>query len=260
MLGFLYSLLLTLLDPAVASFVLVVAAVLSTGRPTLRRCCFGLALAVVLICGNRWVVGAMLRSLEWQHLSPNPLPQADAIAVLGGGTLPRLYPRPTVEVDGGGDRVLYAAELFRRGHAPQIAVSGDVSIGGIAPRPASEDMAELLGMLGVPASAIVLERKAQNTHDHAVYLCPVFRERNIRRVLLVTSAVHMPRSLGALRHGCGAVDYIPAPTDFLATESEPVPWYRHVAGLLPTSQAFLHFSAAAHEYVGLLYYRLRGWA
>lgn len=260
MLGFLYSLLLTLLDPVLTSSVLLVAGVLATGYPALRRLCFGLALALLLVCGNRWVVGAMLRSLERQHLPPNPIPQADAIAVLGGGTTPRLRPRPTVEVDDSGDRVLYAAELFRRGHAPQIVVSGDVSTGGIAPRPASEDMAELLGMLGVPASAIVLERKARNTHDHAVYMCPLFRERNIRRVLLVTSAVHMPRSLGVFRQGCASIDYIPAPTDFLAPESELVPWYRQVAGLLPSSRALLHFSASAHEYVGLFYYRLRGWS
>lgn len=260
MLGFLYSLLLSLLDPVLASAVLLVAGVLPTRRPTLRRLCVGLALAVIMVCGNNWVVGAMLRSLERQHLPQSPMPQADIIAVLGGGTAPRLYPRPTVEVDDSGDRVLYAAELFRRGHAPQIAVSGNVSIGGIATRPASEDMAELLGMLGVPASAIVLERKAQNTHDHVVYLCPLFRERNIRRVLLVTSAVHMPRSLRVFRHGCTSVDYVPAPTDFLAPESELVPWYRQVADLLPSSRALLHFSAAAHEYAGLFYYRLRGWS
>ena len=87
----------------------------------------------------------------------------------------------------------------------------------------------------------------------------MFQEKQIRRVLLVTSAIHMPRSLGVFRRSCPAVEYIPAPTDFRATQQLPVPWYRSAVLLLPTPHSLVDFSDAMHEYIGMLYYRLRGW-
>jgi uncharacterized SAM-binding protein YcdF (DUF218 family) len=260
MLAFLYNVALTLLNPTSVSLLLLIAATLYPRRSVVCRSSVILALAVLLIGGNGWVVGALLQSLEWQYLPPDPVPSADAIVVLSGGTLARIPPRSTLEVSDAGDRVLYAAELFRRGRAHQLMVSGDVATGGLAPRPAAEDMADLLETLGVSKSALVLERKAQNTHDHAAYLCPILLERKITRVLLVTSAIHMRRALGVFRHVCGSIAYTPAPTDFRTTEELPAPWYRDVAKLVPTPRAFLDFSDAAHEYLGIWYYRLRGWS
>lgn len=259
MLGFVYSLALTLLNPVSVCCLLMVVSALTPRRPTLRRSCFVLALAVLLICGNGWVVNRTLRSLEWRYLPTNPPRSADAIVVLGGGTAPRVWPRPTVEVGDAGDRVLYAAELFRGGRAPLVIVSGHVSTGGIAPRPVADDMAELLTSVGVPLSAIAIERKAENTHDHAVYVCPMLQERRIARVLLVTSAIHMRRALGVFRRRCGSLDYVPAPTDFRATAPMRSSWYRAASAFVPTSRAFVDFSDAAHEYMGMAYYRLRGW-
>ena len=112
---------------------------------------------------------------------------------------------------------------------------------------------------GIPDSAIFLETKAQNTHEHAINLCPIFAERKIHRVLLVSSAMHMPRSIGAFRQSCPAVEYVAAPTDFRVTSGPPAPWYRHVIDPLPTPQSLADFTSVSHEYIGLLYYRLRGW-
>ena len=259
MAGFLYSVLLRLLHPLSVALVLLIAAPFFRKRKALRRACYTLALLVLFVCGNGWVVGRLIRALEWQHLPPTPVPTADAILILSGGVRDRRPPRPTVEVNEAGDRVLYGAELFRQGRAPVVYCTGDVGTGGISTRPEAEDMGDLLVMVGVPRQAIVLETAAQNTHEHTVNLCPMFAERQIRRVLLVTSAIHMPRSLGAFQRGCPTVEYIPAPTDFRATQSLGVPWYRHVAGVIPTQSSLIGFSDVTHEYIGMLYYRLRGW-
>jgi len=256
--GFLYSVLLRLLYPTSIALTLFLAAAISK-RHALRRRFYVVALAVLFVCGNGWVVRWMVQPLESMYAAPEPLPSADAIVVLSGGIHARMPPRPTVEVSETGDRVLYAAELFRRGKAPQIICTGDVGTGAIGLHPEAEDMAELLTMMGIPASSIVLETKAQNTHQHAVNLCPMFEARQIHRVLLVTTAMHMPRSIGVFRTSCPAVDYVPAPTDFRVTASPPIPWYRHVIDPLPTPQALAEFTSVSHEYVGLLYYRLRGW-
>jgi uncharacterized SAM-binding protein YcdF (DUF218 family) len=257
--AFLYSVLLQLLLPTSLSLMLLAVSVTLRRRPTVRRACRVLAVLILLVCGNGWVVSAMFRQLERQYVPPVPLPDADAIVVLSGGVLSRTAPRPTVEVADAGDRVLYGAQLYRERKAPLIVVTGNVGTGDFKARPEAEDMAELLQAIGVDEHAIVKEIKAQNTHQHAVNLCPLFQQRQITRVLLVTSALHMPRSIAAFRHVCPAVEYIPAPTDFRNTIAAPVAWYREAMNLLPTPRRLLDFSDAAHEYLGMTYYRLRGW-
>ena len=201
----------------------------------------------------------MIRYLEGQHLPPQAMPTADAILVLSGGILGRTPPRQTVEIGDAGDRVLYGAELYRQGKAPQIICTGNVATGGIAPRPAAEDMAELLRLVGIPASAIATEIKSENTREHAVNLCPLLQERQMNRVLLVTSAMHMPRSIGVFRRLCPAIEFVPAPTDFRAPFEVATAWHRQAVRLLPTPRSLLDFSDAAHEYLGIVYYRLRQW-
>jgi len=258
-LSFLYSVLVACLSPVTPIALLLLTAIVFRRHARISLLCSTLAFTVVLICGNGWFVGAMMRSLESASVPLEQSAVADAIVVLSGGTLPAIYPRTTVEVTDAGDRVLYAAELFRQHRAPRVVVTGGVATGGIKERPAADDMADLLERLGVDRSAVIIERNAQNTHEHAVNLCPMLARTNIRRVLLVTSAVHMRRSLGVFRHTCPALDYTPAPTDFRSVRGVPVPWYRHLARIVPTVHSMVDFSDVAHEYLGLLYYRAQGW-
>jgi uncharacterized SAM-binding protein YcdF (DUF218 family) len=257
--AFLYSVLLKLLEPFSLALVCLVSAALLQRRKAARRSLFGLAVAVLVVCGNQRVTDSLVRPLERRHLPPEPVPSADAIVILSSGVLPRFPPRPTVEVADAGDRVLYGAELYRRGLAPVVICTGNVATGQVTPRPHAEDMADLLVMVGVPRIAIVTETRSENTRDHAVNLCPFFGERRIGRVLLVTSAMHMPRSVATFRRLCPAVEVIPAPTDFRAPDRPEAPWYREAADQLPSAGNLSHFADATHEYLGMAYYRLRGW-
>ena len=70
------------------------------------------------------------RQLVWgleeraSRLTPEPIPRADAVLVLGGGLRPAQAPRRSVEVGEAGDRLLMGVELLRRGRAPWLVVSG----------------------------------------------------------------------------------------------------------------------------------------
>jgi uncharacterized SAM-binding protein YcdF (DUF218 family) len=295
MLSFLYSVLLKLLYPTSVAILLLLAsallrrrarASLAPGPPPaevsgfilrpsfdLWSClCFWSALAVLLACGNGWVVGALTKHLERQYPPHDPERElssqwsvlsgprsADCILVLGGGNWPKLPPRTTVEVGEAGDRLLYAAHLYRRGHAPVILCTSGIATGGIALQPGADVMAEFLVDIGVPTNAILRETASRNTREHAVNLESLLKEQGFHRILLVTSAMHMPRSMGVFRKNCPAIEFVPAPTDFRATDPLPVPWYRHLAGLIPTPSNLAAFSEVQHEYLGMLWYRLRGW-
>jgi len=119
-------------------------------------------------------------------------------------------------------------------------------------------MAEFLELLSLPEDAILTEGGSSNTHQHAVNLKPMFAERKIKTVLLVTSAMHMPRSMGVFRRECPDVEFIPAPTDFRVVD-RPLPWYRQLVGFIPTPSNLVGCNEMSHEYLGMAYYRLRGW-
>ena len=126
---------------------------------------------------------------------------ADAIVVLGGSTEPALSPRPIVEMNGTGDRVTYAAYLYKEGKAPHLLLSGGY-ITWLDERQSTPavEMASLLEMMGVPAEALWLEEKSQNTYENALYTHQILTEKGINRIILVTSAMHMPRSVALLRN------------------------------------------------------------
>lgn len=257
--AFLYSLLLKLLYPTSLCLLLLAATAVFRKRRILSRVCFGLAVAVLVVCGNGWLAGALTKHLEWQHLPPNPVPQADGILILGGGIVSRIPPRPTIEVAEAGDRVLYGAYLYRQGRAPRIICTGGIATGGVGVRPGSEDMAEFLEMLGIPKDAIITETKSTNTREHARNLYPLLQNRGFKRVLLVTSAMHMPRSVGVFKRLCPGIEFIPAPTDFQVAERIPAPWYHQLTDFIPTPRHLVAFSEVMHEYLGMVYYKMRGW-
>ena len=119
-------------------------------------------------------------------------------------------------------------------------------------RTEAEQMKDLLAVMGVPGEHLLLEDESRDTHDNAVYTAKLLKDRGMDRILLVTSAYHMRRSL-ALFEAQG-LDVIPAPTDFQQLVSPQVlpPWLPAVSNLSQSTDAL-------HEIVGYWVYRWQGW-
>lgn len=260
---FLSKLLPLLVYPLGLACLLLIFVLFLRNRPRLRSTLVILALALLWLGGNRWVGYGLARSLEWQYLPAEDIPAAEVLVVLGGGTEPALFPRTTVEVNAAGDRVLYAGRLYKEGKAQSILVSGGtisyLSDSTVNP---DEDMADLLMLTGVPREAIWLQGDSANTHEDASLTAQMLRERGVERVLLVTSAMHMPRSVALFEHE--GIEVIPAPVDFTVTQSgwealfEPnLP--AQVINFLPNASTLHLTTNVLKEYLGLLVYRLQGW-
>lgn len=238
---------------------LIVALLLLWKRPRLAAIPIVVALLVLLIGGNAEVSYGLARSLEFQNLSAN-LPNADAIVILGGCTEPALYPRPWVEITEEGDRVLYGAKLYRDGKAPRLILSGGRIDWRRTGSSESEDMAILLESMGVPRSATLQDPSSLNTRENAVNVKQIMESQGIRRVLLVTSALHMPRSLMIFRKL--GMDAIAAPTDFTSTQSDSQQSSTieaNVLNALPDADHLRRTTRALKEYIGIAVYWLRGW-
>src|SRR5205085_6891262 len=72
---------------------------------------------------------------------------------------------------------------------------------------------------GVPESAILVETRSKNTAENGAFSRDVLATRGIQRVLLVTSAYHMPRAVAAFRRA--GLQVSPSPTDIQTGWSEP---------------------------------------
>jgi uncharacterized SAM-binding protein YcdF (DUF218 family) len=185
------------------------------------------------------------------------------IVVLGGATREGLAPRPTNEVTEAGDRLIYAMRLWKESAAPQILVTGG-RVEVLGPYGLSEAavMAELLETMGVPRSAILLEEQSRNTRENAVNTQSILNAQGLERVLLVTSALHMPRST-AIFAKLG-IDVIPAPTDYLVTEADYEFYLRpdlsiQLFNLVPSADDLWLTTLALREWIGIAIYRMRGW-
>jgi uncharacterized SAM-binding protein YcdF (DUF218 family) len=260
---FLSKLLPLLLYPlGLASLLLVVALILLWRRPRWAAAAIASALALLVVSSNSWVATGMIQSLEWRHLPASPLPQADAIVVLGGAIKPQHPPRPWVDVTEQGDRVLHGSKLYLEKQAPLIIFSGGrITWGQGQDRSEADDMATIALALGVPRSAIVIEPNSLNTFQNATNVKTILQERQLQRVLLVTSAMHMPRALAIFKHL--GIDTIAAPTDFhVAEDPQDVAdntWQGRLLSLIPDTENLHYFTRALKEYIGISVYWLRGW-
>jgi len=166
-----------------------------------------------------------------------PVPRSDVAIILSGGK----YGDGSLN-DASEQRAVRGAVLYHRGLAPVLFFTGGPCCGDSA----SAIMARLAEDLGVPRAAIVLDEQATRTRDSAVNALALLRARGMRSAILVTSDLHMPRARRTF--AAAGVPVHPA-----RAEERDV-WLRTAA-----SDRLGLLGAGLHEYVGLVYYRLRGW-
>ncbi len=194
--------------------------------------------------------GGHLEQLYPYH-PPDKLPQAEAIVVLGGSTASN---RPNwfepYAREAAVSRVDTAAELYHADRAPLVIVSGAALEGSVSE---AQIMANSLRQHGVPTDAIIQESESFTTYENAVYTARILKEHSIDRVLLVTSALHMPRAMGVFRKQ--QVNAVPAgsPPQIVVPEGPSFSFW------LPSMQVLSASRSVVKEYVGMLVYWLRGW-
>ena len=183
----------------------------------------------------------------WKPAAAYPL--ADAIVVLGGGIRGDAGPKlPSLDLNSAADRELFASQLYKAGRAKEIIVSGGVDlisgtgVAGVA-------MKQFLGMLGVPAEAIIVEGLSKNTLENAQQIQRLMKPVKGKSILLVTSARHMPRAYWLFART--GLKVIPAPADFEIVKS---PFSFNL--LLPDAEALGNSTSTAKEIIGLWISRL----
>lgn len=262
MLIFLSKFLPLFLYPLGFASLLLLIALLVFKHKRFAKALLVIAFLILFIGGNRYVVTSVARSLEWQYLPTALAEPVDSIVILGGGTEPAIAPRPSVEVNAAGDRVIYGAVLARQFSQATVIVSGgDIDFLDLSSATPAQDMADLLELMGVAPERILLQNNSQNTQEDAQLTCALLKEQGYEHTLLVTSAMHMPRSMMLFKAaGCPVTA---APTDYTVTQTA---WQRlwhpnleeFIINLVPAYTNLSSLTKSLKEYIGIFYYRLTG--
>ncbi len=172
--------------------------------------------------------------------------RAQAIVILGGG-------RDRDAPEYGGDtvsemtlaRLRYGARLHRASGLP-VLVSG----GSVFGEPVAEgDLMQQVLTGDFQMRAAWVEARSHTTYENAVYSRAILEAANIRRVVLVTHAWHMPRAMWAFTQA--GMEVIPAPMSYTGGATSHT-----VFNLLPSGGGLFLSTIALHEWLGILWYKL----
>ena len=197
---------------------------------------------------------------RWPDVSNFPV--CDVIADIGGGIGASTNISSNAYLNSSADRAYFSSLLWKAGKAPIIMPSGKGLI--------YSDRRFLLD-LGVPEAAIVVENRARNTEENAKFVGELVVEEVGRRkleegswkenlegegwkskVLVVTSAWHMKRTLLMFEKYAPQIEVIPAACDFECVPTGNL----QLTELLPNAEVFGRNAVYFHEWIGIFWYRI----
>jgi uncharacterized SAM-binding protein YcdF (DUF218 family) len=240
-----------LLPPASFFFLLLLGLLLGRRyRRAGRAICIA---AIMLLFVSSTGIGAMALVYPLERmtraLQAQDAATAQAIVVLAAG---RHAKAPEY---GGADipdyvalaRLRYAAHLHRQTGLPLLVSGGNGSPDGEVPPKALAMAAALRHDFAIPVRWV--ETASATTAGNAYFSARMLRQDQVHRVLLVTDAMHMPRSVMAF--AANGMDVIAAPTVFFSSGSLGLP------DLLPSAEQLRRSHYATYEWIGLAWYAVR---
>jgi uncharacterized SAM-binding protein YcdF (DUF218 family) len=118
--------------------------------------------------------------------------------------------------------------------------------------PVAAVMATFLREQGVSGADLLLEDRSRSTYENAVEAQRLLKERGVRRIVLVTEAYHMPRAERCFRNL--GLEVTPSPCSHQAARFHP-----DLFTFLPDPYTPMICWLVTHEWIGMAWYRLRGW-
>lgn len=248
------KLLYFIVSPLIWIILVAISVFLSRNRQKQKRR-FVIMLTLLLIFSNPFIINRVMRSWEVKSLRISDLQSTYDIAVLLGGAM-RYYNSETERLVYGSsvDRMLASAELYHAGKVRKILISG--GSGSMVFREMREApyLAQALIAAGVSEQDLILENNSRNTHENAIESAAIINEHYPgARVLLVTSAYHMRRSVACFeKQGLQVAAF---PTD----QHSGLQLYTPDKLLIPGTDNMLTWEKLLHEWLGVVAYKVLGY-
>ncbi|MCX6621830.1 MAG: YdcF family protein [Acidobacteria bacterium] len=199
----------------------------------------------------------LLKTLEdrYPRILPAAAPTASAIVVLSGGLHDPAPGRP-LDWNFAVNRFERGLDLYRAARAPIVVFTGGIDVlNGRSPaRPMTEAdyLRDAAIARGVPPSAILTTSDVRNTQGEAAAVAGLAAKNRWSRILLVTSAFHLPRAVFLFKRA--GVDVVPFPAGHLTQDPALHPEFDPLR-YLPDPEALRNSHFAFREYIGIGYYQ-----
>lgn len=206
---------------------------------------------------NEFILNEVLK--RWE-VKPTPFSEVSqpyewAVVLTGVTQFAEDRPDDRVYFQKGADRVTHAVHLYKLGLVKNILITGGsgrlVDVGHVE----AEEIKHAMLMMGVPDSVLLTEDNSKNTHESAVAVARIFKEKNIdpAHSVLITSAFHLRRSMACFeKEGIAmqgfSVDFYSHPTQFTPD-----------ALLVPDVYAIFKWHRLIKEWVGITMYWMAGY-
>lgn len=237
-----------LIQPSMLVVLLLIGGVLLLGtrfQRTARGALIGAALLVVvggILPLSTWLILPLEDRFPRADLSGRPI---DGIIILGGGEEARIAAgRHVHALNMAAERMTEGVALARRYPNAKVVFSGGSTNIVLGPAIGSDAGAMVLEDLGLDEGRLLLERRARNTFENALFTKELADPKPGERWLLVTSAWHMPRSMGLFRKVGFPVEAWPVDYRTVGNDDAYVPFYSPSEGLR-------RLDTAVREWVGL---------
>lgn len=237
------------MPPGIFISILTIVGIWCLYRKRWKAAAWALGLGLLIwLTALQPVAHLLARGLEKQYGIPKAV-QGDVIILLGGGINEGVTDMTGIGTPSEGmlARIVTAVRLQKRLELPVILSGGKVYS-------SSSDMAPILRRflidLGVDSRQIIIENRSRDTYENAGYTESICRRHGFLKPILITSALHMPRSVMMFEKT--ELQVIPFPAGFRTRPNPSYAWQH----FRPSSGSMNLFAAAMHEYLGILYYKL----
>ncbi len=209
-------------------------------------------------------------AMWYWEIQPTPLTQLPKTPykvgiVLTGITRYQKTPNDRTYFDTGADRLMHAVLLYRKGKIQKILITGGtVTAFGKVYVSEAKRLADVLALAQIPQEDIIIEEKAKNTHENALFTKEILEKMYAQdtkdisskntHFLVITSGFHLRRALGCFQQAGLKVDGFSAGffTNDLRLPS--------LDFFVPNTRAIHLWEVLIHEIVGYLVYKLVGYA
>ena len=181
-----------------------------------------------------------------------PMPaRVDGVVVLAGMVDQFVTrARGQIALNGAVERLVAFADLARRYPEAKLVFSGGSGVLGRQDATEAGAVRDHARLLGLDPARVLFEDRSRNTHENAVFSRALANPQPGETWVLITSAFHMPRAVGAFRRAGWTI--IPYPVDYNFEPDPPTTWQIDFPGGLSILRG------AMHEWIGLAAYWATG--
>lgn len=216
----------------------------------------GIGIVLLVVFTQAWLPQMIARPLE--NMVPEyELPEKiDAIIVLTGGVAIEESRNDLVELGEAVDRIIQAVILAKAHPEAKLIISGGSgSLDQSEDRREADYLARVARSLGIDEGRIIVERDSRNTHEAAVACANIAQQSFAGDIVLITSALHMPRAVGCFMKE--QLDVFPFAVDYRTKNEQygkiTADWF------LPRIANLELMYQACREWTGLVMYRMEGY-